>query len=39
MRLFAEEVMPALRKLDVKTPAAPEAAVATAGKDVRALGF
>jgi alkanesulfonate monooxygenase SsuD/methylene tetrahydromethanopterin reductase-like flavin-dependent oxidoreductase (luciferase family) len=39
MRLFAREVMPQLRKLDVKAPAAPEAAVAAAGKDVRALGF
>src|SRR5215510_9381165 len=39
MRLFAREVMPQLRKLDVKAPAAPEAAVAAAGRDVRALGF
>jgi len=39
MRLFAKAVMPELRKLDVKAPAAPEAAVAAAGKDVRALGF
>ena len=39
MRLFAKEVMPQLKRLEVKAPAAPEAAVATAGKDVRALGF
>jgi len=38
MRLFAKEVMPQLKKLEVRAPAAPEAAVA-AGKDVRALGF
>jgi alkanesulfonate monooxygenase SsuD/methylene tetrahydromethanopterin reductase-like flavin-dependent oxidoreductase (luciferase family) len=39
IRLFAKEVMPQLRKLDVLAAAAPAAAVATGGKDVRALGF
>jgi alkanesulfonate monooxygenase SsuD/methylene tetrahydromethanopterin reductase-like flavin-dependent oxidoreductase (luciferase family) len=39
MRLFANEVMPQLKKLEVTAPAAPEAVVAGAGKDVRALGF
>jgi alkanesulfonate monooxygenase SsuD/methylene tetrahydromethanopterin reductase-like flavin-dependent oxidoreductase (luciferase family) len=40
MRLFAKEVMPQLQKLEVKSPAAaPEAAAAGVGKDVRALGF
>jgi alkanesulfonate monooxygenase SsuD/methylene tetrahydromethanopterin reductase-like flavin-dependent oxidoreductase (luciferase family) len=39
MRLFAREVMPQLKKLDIRAPAAPPAAVVAAGKDVRALGF
>ena len=39
MRLFAKEVMPELKKLAIAAPAAPEAAVAAGGKDVRALGF
>ncbi|HEV8583930.1 MAG TPA: LLM class flavin-dependent oxidoreductase [Methylomirabilota bacterium] len=39
MRLFSKEVMPQLKKLDVRAPAAPEAATVAAGKDVRALGF
>jgi alkanesulfonate monooxygenase SsuD/methylene tetrahydromethanopterin reductase-like flavin-dependent oxidoreductase (luciferase family) len=40
MRLFAKEVMPQLKKLEVKAPGAvPEAAPAGGGKDVRALGF
>jgi hypothetical protein len=39
MRLFAKEVMPQLKKLAIAAPAAPEAAVAAGGKDVRALGF
>jgi alkanesulfonate monooxygenase SsuD/methylene tetrahydromethanopterin reductase-like flavin-dependent oxidoreductase (luciferase family) len=42
MRLFAAEVMPALEKLDVTLPpaeATPPAEPATAGRDVRALGF
>ena len=39
MRLFAKEAMPQLKRLEVKAPDAPEAAVANAGKDVRALGF
>jgi alkanesulfonate monooxygenase SsuD/methylene tetrahydromethanopterin reductase-like flavin-dependent oxidoreductase (luciferase family) len=39
MRLFAAEVMPALRKVAPTVAAAPEPVAATAGKDVRALGF
>src|SRR5438874_10955623 len=39
MRLFAKDVMPELKKLAITAPAAPEAAVAGAGTDVRALGF
>jgi len=39
MRLFAKDVMPELKKLAIAAPAAPEAAVAAGGKDVRALGF
>ena len=37
MRLFVKEVMPEVKKLAAVAPAAPEPA--TAGKDVRALGF
>jgi hypothetical protein len=37
MRLFAAEVMPALKQLEAMTPAAPEPV--PAGSDVRALGF
>lgn len=39
MRLFAAEVMPALRKLPVASPAPAEPAAAGAPGDVRALGF
>src|SRR5204863_10054839 len=39
MRLFAKDVMPELKTLAINAPAAPEAAVAGAGTDVRALGF
>jgi alkanesulfonate monooxygenase SsuD/methylene tetrahydromethanopterin reductase-like flavin-dependent oxidoreductase (luciferase family) len=39
MRLFAAEVMPALRKLPVASPAPAEPAAAGAHGDVRALGF
>src|SRR5438105_2706471 len=39
MRLFAAEVMPTLKKLEVTAPAPPEPAPAGAGRDVRALGF
>src|SRR5206468_2226599 len=36
MRLFAKDVMPELKTLAINAPAAPEAAVAGAGTDVRA---
>ncbi len=40
MRLFSKEVMPQLKRLEVRPPVAPEAAAVAAGdKDVRALGF
>src|SRR5258708_39020705 len=39
MRLFAKNVMPELKKLASAAPAAPEAAVAAGGKDIRAPGF
>jgi hypothetical protein len=38
IRLFAAEVMPALKKLPIGVPTA-EPVVAGAGRDVRALGF
>ena len=39
MRLFAAEVMPALKKLPATAPMAAEPVAAGAAKDVRALGF
>jgi hypothetical protein len=39
MRLFAAEVMPAVKKLSAAPPAPPEPAPAGGGEGVRALGF
>jgi alkanesulfonate monooxygenase SsuD/methylene tetrahydromethanopterin reductase-like flavin-dependent oxidoreductase (luciferase family) len=39
MRLFAAEVMPTLKKLEVRPASPAEPAVAGAARDVRALGF
>ena len=39
VRLFASEVMPAVKKLAVQTPASPEPEAAGAREGVRALGF